>query len=274
MTVAAAERHITAFLDGEDSPDVLNPIHSTAVATEYGFRGALVGGVTTYGWMAPAIIEALGERWLEDGWAEVAFRRPIFPGDELTARIEQISDESWDAAMINQDGERCIAGWVGLGKAAWFDDINVPQRRQPEERPASMPYLTMENAPVGEDLRPLAFPFSLENARTYARDKQRDESALWTAPGGHIHPGWIAGRMTPLLHHSYDYSPSIHARSRIQHLAPAITGQTIVYGGHFVETFERKGHHYGVVDGLMLSEDGRELARLRHTTIFRVARSS
>lgn len=267
-----AERHITAFLDGEDSPDILNPIHSTEVATQYGFRAALVGGVTTYGWMAPAVLEALGERWLEDGWADVSFRRPIFPGDELVARVEPGDDGAWQAAMINEDGERCIAGTVGLGKAPWLDELVLPARREAEERPAMLPALTMENAPLGQDLRPLAVPLSREDAATWMRDKQHDDSAFWTGPGGRIHPGWIAGRMTPLLHHSYDYGPSIHTRSQVQHLAPAIIGQTPVFAGRFRETFERKGHRYAVVDGVMLGEDGRELARLRHTTIFQVAK--
>lgn len=272
MPAASAERHITAFLDGEDSPDVLNPIHSTEVAAQYGFRAALVGGVTTYGWMAPAIIEALGERWLEDGWADVSFRRPIFPGDDLVAHVDAKGDGSWEVAMVNQDGERCIAGTVGLGTASWLGEIHVPERRVAEPRPAALPYLTMANAPIGDDLRPLAVPLSREDHVAWMWQKQHDDSPFWAAPGAPVHPGWLAGRMTPLLHHSYDYSPSIHTGSQIQHLAPAITGQTFVFAGHFSDAFERKGHHYAVIDGVMLAEDGHELARLRHTTIFRVAK--
>jgi len=40
--------------------------------------------------------------------------------------------------------------------------------------------------------------------------------------------------------------------------------------GNYGEAFERKGHHYAVLDGVMLAQDGEELARLRHTTIFHV----
>lgn len=271
MTKRSAERRITAFLDGEDSPDISNPIHSTEVARQYGFRGPLVGGVTTYGWMAPAIIEALGERWLEDGWADVSFRRPIFPGDELIASVNQTGEDRWEVSMTNQESDRCIVGFAGLGEAPWLSELASPSRRAAEPKPANVPYLTMEIAPVGQDLRPMAVSLALEDATVYAREKQHDESPLWTAPGGRIHPGWIASKMTPLLHHSYDYAPAIHTRSQIQHLAPAITGQTLVFAATFVDTFERKGHHYGVIDGVMLSEDRRELARLRHTTIYRVA---
>jgi len=78
--------------------------------------------------------------------------------------------------------------------------------------------------------------------------------------------------MSPLLHHSFDYGPAIHARSHIQNLAPAYSGQTFTVAGHFREAFERKGHHYAVIDGLILAEDGAPLAQVRHTTIFQVAK--
>jgi hypothetical protein len=40
--------------------------------------------------------------------------------------------------------------------------------------------------------------------------------------------------------------------------------------GRFVEAYERNGHHYAVVDGLVTTLAGAPIARLRHTTIFRI----
>ncbi|MCA9854701.1 MAG: hypothetical protein KC482_14135, partial [Dehalococcoidia bacterium] len=111
-----------------------------------------------------------------------------------------------------------------------------------------------------------------EDARTYAEEKQRDMDPRWSEEGGYIHPGWMAARMTPLIHHSYHYGPAIHARSQIQNLRPARLGQVVTVAGHFLKTYERKGHHYAVVDGVILGEDGTELAFIRHTTIFEVAK--
>ena len=270
--MTTATRSITAFLDGPDSKDISNPIHSTEVAAEYGFKAALVGGVTVYGWTVPAILGALGEAWLEDGWVDVNFRRPVYPGDEMTATVAADGADGFSLAMTNGAGDRCLAGAVGRGRAPWLDELQLPTRRQAEPRPDTLPYLTIENAPVGEDLRPMAVHLSREDATTYALEKQHDDGALWTGRDARIHPGWIASKMTPLLHHSYDYAPAIHTRSQIQHLAPALPGQVLTFAGHFREAFERNGHHYGVIDGMMLSETGDELARLRHTTIFRVAK--
>lgn len=270
MTATVAERKLTAFLDGEDSPTISNPIHSTEVAAQYGYRGALVGGVTVYGWLTPVIVEALGERWLTDGWADVRFRRPVFPGDELTARAELRTDALAVIAMVNQEGVSAIEGEAGVGHAPWLDDLQLPVRRLAEERPDDLPPLTLDSAPIGKDLRPMPVPWTLEDAQAWATDKQRDTSARWTGPEAIAHPSWLAARMTPLIHHSYNYGPAIHTRTQVQHVAPAKVGQQFTVAGHFLKAYEEKGHHVAVVDGVILDEAGVEVARLRHTTIFRI----
>ncbi|MBI5948533.1 MAG: hypothetical protein HY875_10390 [Chloroflexi bacterium] len=264
-------RRITAFLDGPDSPDISNPIHSTAVAAAYGFKAALVGGVTVYGWTIPALIDFFGEAWLDGGWIDVAFRRPVYPGDEMTAAVEDAGGGTGTLTMTNGEDERCLVGTAGMGDAPWLGELHLPARRTAEPRPAELPWLTIENAPVGQDLRPMAVPFTVDHAVEYALEKQADNHPRWTGDRPRVHPGWLAARMTPMIHHSYDYAPAIHTRSQVQHLARAEAGQVFTVAGRFIETFERKDNHYAVVDGVILAEDGTEVARIRHTTIFRVA---
>lgn len=270
MRLPLAERRLTAFLDGEDDPGILNPIHSSAVAAQYGFRAALVGGVTVYGWLTPVILDVLGERWLTDGWADVRFRKPVYPGDALTARCESTGDGAARIAMVNAEGAACIEGEAGNGDAAWITGFHSLARRTAEDRPADLPPLTMDTAPTGQDLRPMLVPWSVDDARTWALEKQRDGSERWSGKSALVHPSWIAARMTPLLHHSFDYGPSIHTRSQLQHLAPARAGQAFTVAGHFIRAFEQKGHHHAELDGVLISEEGQELARMRHTTIFRI----
>lgn len=266
-----ATYRMTAFLDGPDSPDISNPIHSTDVAKEYGFKAALVGGVSVYGWCARTIMAAIGDDWLDTGWADINFRRPVFPGDELTISVTP-GNEFGELQVVNGEGDVCIRGTVGLGEAPFLDKLHAPVATDPVPPADPMPYLTMETAPVGRDLRPMQVPYTLEDAANYAHEKQRDEAAPWIGEGARIHPGWLAARMTPLIHHSYNYGPAIHSCSEIQHLAPALAGEHVVVAGHFVETFERKGHHYAVVDGLISGADRTPLARIRHTTIYNVAK--
>ena len=127
MTTQTIERSITAFLDGEDSIEIDNIIHSTEGAAKFGFQGALVGGVTVYSWAVPALIEALGEEWLDSGWIDFRLRRPVYPGDEITTRVTP-TESGVDFSMAKADGEVCIAGTAGLGQA----DFYSAHRRRPE----------------------------------------------------------------------------------------------------------------------------------------------
>lgn len=272
MALRVARAQVTAFLDNEDSLTIPNIIHSTAGAAQYGYSAALVGGVTVYGWAVPAIIEAAGERWLHDGWVDVSFRRPVYPGDEMGISVEEEPGGAFALAMLNQEGNVCLEGKLGLGGAPWLSELQRPDDVSPRPSPEPLPPLTPETLTVGADLVPMAVPISVEEAAAHALDRERDDHSRWRGEGALIHPSWIAGRATRLMHHAFAYGPSIHARTQMQHLAPARAGQTVTVAGRFVDTFERKGHRYAVVDVLLLAEDGQDLARFRHTTIYQVAK--
>lgn len=268
-----AENVITAFLDGPDNPNIPNAIHSTEGAKDYGYKAALVGGVTVWGWVTPTILEALSDRWLEDGWAHVRFRRPTYPGDEITVRVDEPdADGAHEFRMTKADGETTLVGSVGLGKAPWYAELAQSDRRTAEERPAEIPQMTLDLAKDAGDIRPMGTEISTDEAREYAVEKQRTTNPLFLGEQPRVHPGWIAGRPIRLLHHTFDYGPAIHAQSHIQHLAPFESGQTITQTGRIVDAYERKGHHYAVVDCVLIAEDGTPLTQIRHTTIFQVAK--
>jgi len=275
MTRAAeVEMVVDAFLDNEDSGDIINPIHSTGFAQRYGFRGALVGGVTVWGWATPAILEAIGDGWLDRGWADFAFRQPTYPGDRMTVRVRLAEAGAFAVTMTNQDGVDCVIATVGLGDAPWLGEVTSPERRAVEPPPEPKPQLTLDGAPIGRDLVPLAQPMFLDDAREYVRVSQRTDDPRFAGERPRIPPGWLAGRFEDLLRHNFAIPASMHTRSRVQHLAPAWAGQTIVSAARMVEAYERKGHHFGVFDCLVLGEGGLRLAHIRHTTIFRIAEAS
>jgi len=262
----AVRNDITAFME---DPDAIkpNPIHSTSVAKDYGFEGALVGGATAYGWTAQTVMQALGEQWLDYGWAEVSFKRPIYPGDALTIAV---SDDG--ALSVGHGDVVCFMGRVGLGDAPWRDEFAVLEKPTATPPTDPMQRLTLDIAPVGQDLATRAVRFSIAEAQEIAtvREGETDDRFCGDAP--RVHPAWIAEQPIHWLHHSYDYGPSIHAKSRIQHVAPAYAGQTFSVAGRCIDAYERKGHHYIVNDTELLAEDGRLLAQVRHTSVFQVAK--
>ena len=281
MTTPTIERSITAFLDGEDSIEIDNIIHSTEGAARFGFQGALVGGVTVYSWAVPALIDGLGENWLDSGWIDFRLRRPVYPGDEITTRVQQTPPSggsghevaeggSVEFTMAKASGEVCIAGIAGIGQADFYTELAIAQHRSPV-RPADPPtMLTRDNLPVGEDLPAMAVPMSVEDAADYADNFARDPHPRWRGDDARLHPGWIAGRCTRLIRHTYSYPAGIHAGSQIQMLAPAKAGQTLVVSGHMTDGYRRKQHEYCLLDVTISSESGQDLARLRHRTIYQV----
>ena len=269
MTTPTIERSITAFLDGEDSLEIDNIIHSTEGAAHFGFEGALVGGVTVYSWAVPALIEGLGDEWLDTGWIDFRLRRPVYPGDEITTRVTP-TEVGVEFSMSKADGEVSIAGTAGLGSAGFYADLAVAQDRSPVP-PADPPtVLTPQNLPIGEDLPAMAVPMSTEDAADYADQFARDPHARWRGEGALLHPGWIAGRCVRLTKHTYNYPAGIHAGSQIQMLAPAKAGQTLIVSGHVTDGYRRKQHEYCLLDVTISSESGEDLARLRHRTIYQV----
>ncbi len=276
------ERLLTAFMEDPDGNRNANVIHSSAGAREAGFKAALIGGPTLYGWTVPAVREALGDSWLDHGWADVSFRRPVYPGDALRVRLEQQAPGRFslaltDAASDAADGAATtfVSGEVALGDAPWRSELHRSQRRAPEPSPDPLLPLTPDTVPLGRDLPAMAVPVSVEDAARFAVEEQADRDPIWSAASAtlrpRLHPGWLALRATRLVRHTYTYGASIQTRVQMQHLGRAEAGQTITVAGRFVDAYERKGHQYGVADCLVLDEQGREVALLRYTVIYQVA---
>ncbi len=249
-----------------------NPIHATEGATGAGYQGALVAGVRTYGWVAEAVLAVAGAEWAESGWADITLRRPLFAGELLTIAVEPVAGEhghagrSWTVSAAV--GERVVLdGVVGLGDAVWLPELDPPAPAAAQDPPDVRPTYTVDTAPVRQPLRPLGAWFSAATARSLAtEDLGQPRSAV---PGGHLHPYVLAARMAPFTRHNFTYGPTIHVRTQIQHRGPAPADTEVVIGAQIVDAYDRKGHWYQVLDGTVTDGDGRELARLRHHTIFR-----
>ena len=276
MTTPTIERSTTAFLDGEDSLNISNIIHSTEGAAQFGFQGALVGGVTVYSWAVPALIEALGDEWLDSGWIDFRLRRPVYPGDQITTRVTPIDgggDRVVEFTMAKESGEVCIAGSAGPGEAAFLSELAIARNREVSP-PADPPtLLTPQSLPIGDDLPAMAVPMSVDDASAYADAFARDPHPRWRGSGARLHPGWIAGRCVRLTHHTYTYPAGIHAGSQIQMLRPARAGQTLTVSGHVSDGYRRKQHEYMVLDVTISDESGADVARLRHRTIYQVGQA-
>ncbi len=271
-TATHVENHFLAWMDNPNDPTLSNQIHAADGARQYGFQAALVGGVTVYGWTVPTILEAAGESWLDNGWAEVHFRRPTYPGDEMTVRATPV-ESTWELSAEKQTGETCVRGSFGLGEAPWLGMLERSSHLEADPVQENRPWLTLENAPIGKDLCTMPLLITPDEAREIANKQLRETNPLFTGDAPLVHPFSLARNMISLLAYSYDYGkPAIHASSHIQNLGRIKAGQPLRISGRFVNAYERNSHHYAVTDGVFMTEDGREVARIRHTNIFKVAK--
>ncbi len=253
-----------------DAPEVgaRNPIHGEG-ARAYGYRDGIVSGIVTYGWATPAFIEALGEGWLDHGWAEVRFRRPVYGGDPLTTTVEVGDDGVGTFVQRNGEGAAVLQGRVGLGDAPWRHDLDLPRDRTPVPPLEDPPVIDAEALPVGRDYRPMRVDVSADGARVWATQRAHDPHPRYLEEATpRLHPSWVAGQMTPLVCHSYRYIAGIHAKEQVQHLRGARAGGAITVAGRWVDAFERKGKRYGISDGVLVDDAGTELACVRHHAIF------
>lgn len=253
-----------------DAPEIgeRNPIHGEG-AKAYGYRDGIVSGIVTYGWATRAFLKALGEGWLDHGWAEVQFRRPVYGEDVLTTRVDMGGAETGAFETRNADGEAVLRGRIGLGDGPWRDEFRLPSERDPLPPIEDPPVVDRDAIPVGTDYRPMAVDMNLDATLAWTRGRAHDEAPRYLeSRAPRVHPSWVAGQITPLVCHSYRYVAGIHAASRVQHLRPVRAGGRITVAARWIDTYERKGKRYAVSDGVLVDERGRELVCVRQTSIF------
>lgn len=251
-----------AYMDDPDAAKP-NPIHSTATARDFGFQHALVGGVVVYGWATGTILDALGEDWLANGWAEVRFRRPIYPGDAL--RFDVADDGE---LVVSRGEEVCISGTVGLGDAPWSGRFSSVQAAPAEAPPVELPALRDGTLRPGVALPARAVSLSRVEAEEFARHHQRETNHLFYGDAPRVHPGWLAARPNRWLRNLYEVGPSIHTMSQIQHRRSATAGQQFVVNGNVAESFRKRERRYISLDTAVRDQMGKTVAAIRHTSVF------
>ena len=250
-----------------------NPIHDDSGAGAAGYAGALVAGVRTYGWAAATITRALGESWLGHGWVDYSLRRPLYAGESLLISVKQEA-ECWSVTCSAGEGERqrvVLDGTAGYEDAPWLSELQPPAPMPARDALRLLPGYGLDSVPLRQPLRPLGAYVTPEAARNMvARDLGlATERYLDTSTRSRfVHPYFLAGRMAPLTRHNFTYGPTIHVRSQIQHHRETRSDCEITVGAQIVDAYDRKGHWYQVLDGIVTDDLG-ELARIRHHTIFR-----
>jgi acyl dehydratase len=244
-------------------PDSDNKIHDDDVARRFGFSGALVPGVELFAYLTHPFVDAWGTDWFRGGRLAVRFRRPVYDGDELTARAEPAAAlGELDVTLVGEDDVV-----RAVGTAANADGDTAVRGHYEETARPSPAWSTAGQLPVGP-LGSVTEPVTADGCAAYVAGVGE------TLPvyGDLVHPGALLRVVNDILMQSVALGPWFHTASAGRFLAPAPIPQLLHAHGVVTECFERNGNAYVRYDALVLADD-LPVVEVNHTAIYRLAES-
>jgi hypothetical protein len=247
-------------VDGE------NKIHSDEIAKQFGFEGALVGGVNVYAYMTNLPVSHFGGDWLSRGHAEVRFHKPVYDGRETRCSAEILADGSL-ALKAEMGPVLCVTGNASLAAETpmppAIDSIATAPIPAGEDRPVGSP----ENLAVGTILGTFEWTIDRADNQDYC-EGVRENLALYKDQGL-VHPGRVLHMANRVLTSNVYISPWMHVGSTIQHYAPARIDCLLSARGKVLKEYEHKGHKFVELDVLIVADNTECIARVHHTAIYR-----
>jgi acyl dehydratase len=242
-----------------------NRMHSDEVAAAYGFKGALVPGVTVFSHMTQPLVAQYGVEWLARGSADVSFAKPAYEGELLTVRTGKATGaHTHELTCVNEAG-------VELAQMSAQLPASPPAI---DERAARAPAAAREKELVTWDLMEIGVPFpALAWSPTQADNLEwcadvRDELPLYREGDAPVlHPGFILRQANLVLRNRFLLPAWIHTASRIMFHAVARAGEAFEVRAIPEEKWLRKGHEF-VRLYVCILRDANVVAEIVHTAIF------
>lgn len=252
-----------------------NGMHDDSVARQFGFRGALVPGVTVYAYLTHPLVAAFGTAWLDRGVTSVRFVKPVLEGEDVIVTGE-ITDRTAHAitarvaATTAASGE-CAAATVTLpaGLPTPVNLAHYATASLPSERPLATKEALLATSVLGTPIAPYD-----DGAASAYLDKVSDPQTIYRGPGGRVHPAFYLSEANRALSRNVRMPAWIHVGSVVRHLAPARIGDTLTTRGRVRSLYEKKGKEYVELDLVVTAAPagaaGRAIAHILHTAIYRL----
>lgn len=252
-----------------------NKIHDDDVARAHGYAAGLVAGTTIYGYLTHPLVTAWGLAWLGRGTARLSLIRPVYHDDPVTVSARLVGRSGSEvagemvvavtAATRRQPAATLLAGlaWGGppLGPdPEGYAAAPLPSTRAPATAQA-LGALDRLGAPV--------LVLDEPEVAGYA-DAVDDRQAAYRGDGALAHPGLLLQQANRALSENVALGPWVHVASDVVHCGPARVGDRLTTRGRPARLFERRGHAFVELDLLIVANDTRPVAWVRHTAIYRL----
>ncbi len=229
-----------------------------------GFSGALVPGITVYGYLMNPLVAHFGTDFLDRGFISVRLRRPVYEGDKVRVegRLEVAEDGSEEAVVsaVNPAGEAC-----GVARA------RMPE---PTDETGDVPELL----PLPQPKRP-ATPEELRREPRLGSFEGRYQAragAGFAKQLGETHPvyrevahsAWLLRQANYVVDANLDLGPWIHVSSDVQHLGRVHDGESFSTRARVQKLYEKNRHDYADLDVVIVTD--RPVMRILHRAIYRL----
>jgi hypothetical protein len=249
-----------------------NRMHSDDVARQFGFRGALVPGVTVFAHMTRPLVEQYGERWLAHAIAEVSLLKPAYEGDLLT--ITTGAGEQAGQHHLRCVNERDVE--LARMSTQLSESPMMPDPRALSTAASAIgerPIATWDLMEIGKAFPALHWRPSRDDNLRWC-DEVRDDLALYRhSAEPFLHPGFILRQANMVLRNRFTLPAWIHTGSRLILHRPSRAGYAYEVRAIPEEKWIRKGHEF-VRLYVSIVQSGAPVAEVIHTAIFNPRRAA
>ena len=269
QTTPIFAKNFVAHNDAEDSG---NPMHSDDVARSLNFEGALVPGVTVYGYMTHAVVAHYGEQWLESGAAQVRFRRPVYVGEDMNIKLESEGSANNSVAIsaVNPGGEKSVVGLasvdsIGHELGEIIDHAYPKEKALPTQRWPATKEACTEQGTLGT----FEACFDPADKELFLKEMQETHAVYKT---GVTHPAWLLRLANYIVDANVELGPWIHVESQLKNFSSLKDGERVQIRGKFVSFYERGGREYADMDAVLVvpNDEDRLVMRVLHRFIYKV----
>ncbi len=248
-----------------------NKIHSDEMAARFGFKGALVPGVTVFGLTSIALTKQFGPGWLEGNTVHTRFIKPAYHNEELDVFLTSSGSTS-EARCTNKDATLLCTLQLQQGVAAsefGLQGFDLNAKPTPANR-ANRQTICWDAIHEDQPFPVRSWqPSAQENAKLAA--EVDDHHSAFSATGtGLVHPHLLLSHANQVLVDQFEMPAWIHVGSELRLHRALHQDTTYRTFAKPVRKWKHKGHEFLTIY-IAYEAGGEASTEIWHTAIYRVA---
>lgn len=238
-----------------------NKMHDDSVARRFGFQGGLVPGVDVFAYMTHMPVAKWGRGFLERGLMDGRFFKPVYDGETAVVTAEET--DGGLAIKVESRGELCATGTASMPSDTPKISLADFQVVAPVGKHAPADEKTYK---TGKWLAIPPFTLGAQGSSEYLRDA-RETDPLY-ASERIVHTGMLLRTMNWALMENAILGPWIHVGSTVRYLATASVEDELTVRAKVTGNYDRKGHKFVELDGLIVANSSKPVAHCQHVAIY------